>query len=143
MFPEIKHIVYADDDEEDKELLREAFKKVCPAIQFTLAGDCIILLGILKKIQTPDFIILDINMPNLDGNECLKTIKSEKSLIHIPVIVYSTSSSTVDIEHSFQNGADYYIIKPNSIDALELLAKEICNRTLKSFTRERLIKKFL
>lgn len=135
MQTKITHIVYADDDEEDKELLQEAFKKVCPDVKFTLAGDGSILLDLLKKIHRPDFIILDINMPNLNGNECLKAIKSEQGLRQVPVIMYSTSSSATDIEHSLSNGADYYIVKPDTIDALELLAKDICNGTMKPLQR--------
>ncbi len=127
-----KHIALADDDDEDKELLQEAIKRACPDIFFTLADNGAILLDKLKTNPPPDFIILDINMPYLNGKDCLKIIKSKQTTKEIPVMVYSTSSNMKDVEEAFSNGADYYVIKPNNMIDIDQLAKEICSGTIKS-----------
>ena len=128
----IKHIALADDDHEDMEMLQEAISKNCPDIFFTLATNGAILLDKLRAAPAPDFIILDINMPVLDGKECLKAIRRKPLMNAIPVLMYSTSSNSTDIKEAFNNGADYYVIKPDTITAIDQIAKEICNGTIKS-----------
>lgn len=132
MKPKFKHIALADDDAEDKELLQEAISKACPDILFTLADNGAILLDKLKTNPPPDFIILDINMPRINGKDCLKVIKSKQTTKEIPVMMYSTSSNMKDVEKSFLNGADYYVIKPDTMTALDQLAEEICMGTINS-----------
>ena len=132
MYLKYKHIALADDDCEDKEMLKEALEKICPDIHLTLADDGATLLNILKTIPRPDFIILDINMPLIDGKECLKVLKNKQTMKAIPVMMYSTSSNNTDIQEAFSNGADYYVLKPNSMAEINKLAEDICTGTLKS-----------
>lgn len=113
-------------------MLQEAISKNCPDIRFTLADNGAILLGKLKTTTAPDFIILDINMPKLNGKECLKAIRSKPAFKAILVMMYSTTSDKDDIEESFVNGADSYVVKPNSVTAINKLASDICNGTIKS-----------
>jgi len=61
---------------------------------------------------TPDLILLDVNLPKMNGHEVLKVIKSNEGLKHIPVIMLTTSSSESDIMQSYQNYANCYITKP-------------------------------
>src|SRR3954464_3276372 len=114
-----KNIVFADDDFDDVTLLVEAFEKKCTDVNFTIAGDGIVLLDTLKTVPAPDFIILDINIPFINGKECLKRIRSEHAIKEVPVMMYSTSNNKTDIEESFLNGANYYVVKPNSVAALD------------------------
>lgn len=65
---------------------------------------------------TPDLILLDINLPKLNGFEVLKKIKSNSNINHIPVIILSTSSSSNDINQCYKNQANCYISKPVDAD---------------------------
>ncbi len=65
---------------------------------------------------TPDLILLDINLPKMNGHEVLKKIKLSTSINHIPVIMLSTSSSKNDINECYKNQANCYIIKPMDAD---------------------------
>ena len=137
MLSPIKHIAFADDDYDDKDLLCEAVKNICPDVLFTIADDGATLLDKLKTTARPDFIILDINMPFMDGKECLKVIKSIPAIKEIPVMMYSTSSNLKDVEESYSHGAAYYVVKPDSNSALTKLAEEICTGELNSSVRDR------
>lgn len=64
----------------------------------------------------PDLILLDINLPKLNGHEVLQKIRNNNAKKHIPVIIFSTSSSPADIFFSYQNHANCYITKPTDID---------------------------
>jgi len=64
----------------------------------------------------PDLIILDLNLPKIDGRAVLETIKHSPQLRHIPVVVLSTSTSDRDIESSYDNHANCYLSKPADLD---------------------------
>ena len=68
--------------------------------------------GNYSNALAPDLILLDVNLPKMNGHEVLKVIKSDESLMHIPVIMLTTSSSEKDIMQSYQNHANCYITKP-------------------------------
>ena len=67
----------------------------------------------------PQLLFLDLNMPKKNGIECLKEIKANDKLIDIAIAIFSTSLSENDIEETFINGANVYINKPSSFDALK------------------------
>jgi CheY-like chemotaxis protein len=67
----------------------------------------------------PDIIFLDLNMPGMDGFECLRELKADKSLMDIPIVMYSTSSSNGDIKKAMKLGAANFVTKPTSCDQLE------------------------
>ena len=81
--------------------------------------------GEYKDKLTPDLILLDINMPLMDGHELLDSIKTSDSLKHIPVIMLTTSSSRNDIMRSYQKHANSYVIKPDNIDDFGNVAQAI------------------
>ena len=68
--------------------------------------------GSYTNAVIPDLILLDVNLPKMNGHEVLKVIKSSEKLKHIPVIMLTTSSSEGDIMQSYQNYANCYITKP-------------------------------
>jgi CheY-like chemotaxis protein len=68
---------------------------------------------------TPDLVLLDVNLPKMNGHEVLKFIKSKENLKHIPVIMLTTSSSEKDITCSYQNSVNCYVTKP--VDSEEFL----------------------
>lgn len=111
-----------DDDADDQELFIEAVNEVDNSIECLAASDCEEALDLLKnrRIPLPDLIFLDLNMPRLNGKQCLAELKKQAHLKDIPVIIYSTSSEKRDIEETAQLGAAHFLTKPNKFD-------ELCN----------------
>lgn len=130
MLQEVKHILIAEDDADDIDFFKEAVKDNCPAIELTVAEDGQKLLSVLDRINTPDVIVLDLNMPNINGKECLKAIRKKDRYQKVPIVVYSTSSNQYDVEYCLSNGADHYVVKPGTYSAISKLVHQLCNGTL-------------
>ena len=113
-----------DDDADDREIFSMALSEADPGVECVMAGSGFDALEKLKPTAfVPDFIFLDLNMPGMTGRECLKEIRRMERLDNVPVIVYSTSSVSRDIQETRKMGANDYISKPTSISELtELLA---------------------
>lgn len=109
-----------DDDIDDQDLFIEAVNEVDNSIECVSASDCEEALDLLKnkKIDKPDMIFLDLNMPRLNGKQCLAELKKESHLRDIPVIIYSTSSEKRDIEETSRLGAAHFLTKPNKFEEL-------------------------
>jgi len=122
--------VLIDDDDDDWLLFSEAVKKIdgewlCLFFQDAIAA-ILFLSGSLKE-ELPNYIFLDLNMPKMNGKECLMEIKSRKELADISVNILSTSVLENDIRQAKMLGADYYIIKPNKLRLLEDALRFILN----------------
>ena len=109
-----------DDDIDDQDLFIEAVNEVDDSIECMSASNCEEALDLLKnkKIGKPDMIFLDLNMPKLNGKQCLAELKKEAHLADIPVIIYSTSSEKRDIEETSRLGAAHFLTKPNKFEEL-------------------------
>ena len=109
-----------DDDIDDQDLFIEAVSEVDKTIKCMSVSNCEEALDLLrnKKINLPDMIFLDLNMPRLNGKQCLAELKKEAHLAHIPVIIYSTSSEKRDIEETSRLGAAHFLTKPNKFEDL-------------------------
>jgi CheY-like chemotaxis protein len=108
-----------DDDEDDREIFTLAVRDLGEHISCSLASDGMDALEKLRACDClPDFIFLDLNMPRMDGKECIAEIKKDHRLNGIPVIVYSTSSSARDGADARRLGAVHFFTKPASISAL-------------------------
>jgi CheY-like chemotaxis protein len=111
-------ILLVEDNPGDVRLTKEALRDYKLHNNLSVAMDGMEALDFLNKrgdfakSPTPDLILLDLNLPKIDGREVLKEIKSDKNLKKIPVIVLSTSESDADIERSYDNYANCYITKP-------------------------------
>jgi len=121
------NILYADDSPDDRSFFSEAIVEAnIGYILLTTVEDGDKLMRHLAKAdgQLPDIIFLDINMPRKDGRICLKEIRSDGTFDHVPVIMFSTSAYTKDIEDTFTNGANLYVSKPAFFsDEVEILKK--------------------
>jgi len=112
-------ILLVDDDLDDQEIFRLALAEVDDSIFIITAASGVEALDRLKTEQLrPDCIFLDLNMPRMSGKQCLKLIKAEPNLVHIPVIIYSTSAEIRDIEETNALGAAAFITKPAIIQDL-------------------------
>lgn len=108
-------ILYIDDDPEDQEVFKDAISIVSPHTTCYFARDGREGFRILNRIvNPPDYIFLDINMPEMSGKEFLSTVKNTHILRSTPVVMYSTSSNPTDIREYKQLGAVDFIVKPNS-----------------------------
>jgi CheY-like chemotaxis protein len=116
----VKHICLADDDPDDYYLFSRTLREVNDSVAFTWCNTCEKLLQFLEThTPLPDLILLDWNMPVTDGATCLKKIKEEAALRHIPVIIFSTASTPSSVETALENGALRYLVKPFSIAGLK------------------------
>lgn len=120
-------VFLADDDPDDRSMFQEVIQEVGPAIQLTCAEDGKVLLHLLHHEQAtmPNLLFLDLNMPNKNGKECLEEIRKSDRFKHIPIVIYSTSSSPKDIDDTFERGANLYVRKPSSFQELRLIVKSI------------------
>lgn len=119
-------ILYVDDDLEDIEIFQDAVRMVDLSIQYIAARSGKELFELLNNGELlPDHIVLDINMPGMDGKSCLREIKKYNKFHGINVIIYSTNSFPDDIEQIQSLGAAF-IRKPNSFN-------DLCN-IIRNFT---------
>lgn len=118
-------VLSIEDNEPDFDLLKKALLKI-PNISLDIthivngqtAVDYIFKKGKFKDSVTPDLIILDINLPKINGYEILKKIKKSKKYKSIPVIMFSTSSLEEDIKKSYEAHANSYVIKSFEVQTL-------------------------
>jgi len=114
-----KFFMIIDDDTDDRIFFKEALNEIFPSAACLEANGGIEALQLLQKTeQLPDFIFLDINMPRMDGQECLKELKKVEKLNSIPVIMYSTFFSEERIDEFRKIGASSYLTKPTDMNKL-------------------------
>jgi CheY-like chemotaxis protein len=119
----IRKFFLADDDEDDTHLFNEALRDIDSSIQFYSANNGRELLEKLRAGDMPQIIFLDINMPEMNGWEVLKNLREENTLKNIPVIMYSTSSITLNGKRAIESGALAFYEKPsNFLKLKEFLA---------------------
>lgn len=127
----IKDILLVDDDADDISIFEEALNDVDSLINFHSAKNGVKALEFLLSGQSnaPDLIFLDINMPEMNGWQCLSKLKSTPRLQQIPVILYSTSASKMDEQKAYSLGAIAIYQKPERFEKL----KYIINSIVKDF----------
>jgi len=113
-------ILLIDDDLDDIDFFVEAVAEIDPNIKCVSALNAIEGLKLLDTgTVKPDYIFLDLNMPKMDGKQCLRFLKNSPLLHHIPVVLYSTSRREDDIEQAKAMGAYSFIIKPSKFTLLK------------------------
>jgi CheY-like chemotaxis protein len=114
------HILLVEDNEGDILLTVEALEegRIANVIEVARDGQEAVnkLEADLVNNNLPDLILLDINLPKMNGHEVLEKLKKNENFKHIPVIILSTSSSEMDIMKSYNNHANCFITKPVEID---------------------------
>jgi len=126
-------VLLVEDSPGDVRLTQEAFRNVSAAITMHIASDGVEAMAFLEQTGVhaqaprPDLILLDLNLPRMDGREVLAKIKSSDDLKTIPVLILTTSQSEVDILMSYQLHANCYMTKPVQLDAFDNLVGSINN----------------
>jgi chemotaxis family two-component system response regulator Rcp1 len=124
-------VLLVEDNLGDVRLTQEAFRNVAVALRLHVASDGIEALSFLKQqgvhidAPRPDLILLDLNLPKMDGREVLAHIKADNALKSIPTVILTTSDAEADIVESYRLQANCYLSKPVQLDAFEGLVKSI------------------
>jgi CheY-like chemotaxis protein len=127
-------ILIAEDDADDRYLLQTAFTEIGYPEQIDFVENGIEVFTYLDNIYTsnkmevkalPGFILLDLNMPKKDGREVLKELKQHPVFKKIPVIVFTTTKNEIEIKRCYELGANSYVVKPITFDALLKVVENI------------------
>jgi CheY-like chemotaxis protein len=114
----IQSVLLADDDRDDHYFFREVLQDVNSALRFDVAADGGELLVLLQH-YVPDILFLDLDMPVKNGLECLREIRSNPTTNDLPVVVFSSTTRSVNIDTAYDMGADLFFIKPSTFDELK------------------------
>jgi two-component system, chemotaxis family, response regulator Rcp1 len=126
-----RHVLLVDDNPGDVRLTQEAFRSANADLHLHVASDGIEALAFLRHqgayadVPRPDLILLDLNLPKMDGAEVLAHIKEDDNLKTIPTVVWATSKLEADVVRSLRLRANCYLTKPVQLDALESLIESI------------------
>jgi chemotaxis family two-component system response regulator Rcp1 len=129
--PSMKMLLLVEDNPGDVRLMQEAFHEVNVSIHLHVACDGVEAMAFLRHeepyghARRPDLILLDLDLPRLDGHKVLALIKEDDSLKTIPTVILSTSDAEADIVKSHQLQANCYLTKPVKMDAFESLVRSI------------------
>lgn len=124
-------VLLVEDSPGDVRLTQEAFRDANGAIEMHVASDGVEAMAFLRRegihsdAPRPDLILLDLNLPKMDGREVLAHIKESDELKTIPTVILTTSEAEADIVKSYQLRANCYLSKPVQLDAFESLVKSI------------------
>jgi two-component system, chemotaxis family, response regulator Rcp1 len=124
-------VLLVEDSPGDVRLTQEAFRDSGKPVRLHLACDGVEAMAFLRgegafaDAPRPDLILLDLNLPKMDGREVLKAIKKDRNLKTIPTIILTTSDDEADVLISYQLQANCYLRKPAHWDAFDNLVRSI------------------
>lgn len=120
--PQIKRLLLIEDNSTDVILTKRAFLHADFEVEIQVASDGDTALDMLRRLgaygydSLPEMILCDINMPGKSGKDVLREIKTDDQLRHLPVVMFTTSDSQVDVYESYYLQASGYVVKPSSLD---------------------------
>ena len=128
---EVIHVLLVEDDPGDVLMTREAFEDHKLANTLHVVGDGVEAMQFLRHegayadVPTPDLVLLDLNLPRMDGREVLAQLKSDPELCRIPVVVLTTSEAEEDVLRSYSLHANAYVTKPVDFDRFVQVVQQI------------------
>ncbi|MBN8824584.1 MULTISPECIES: response regulator [unclassified Spirosoma] len=127
MTQQTKQAVFiADDDEDDRFLLQLAFQEHSPECQLVFTEDGMALIDALVHSPfTPCLIVLDLNMPRLNGFEALTVLRSNPLYHHTPIVILTTSNSLKERQLAYELGANDFMTKPMKLELLGDIVRKI------------------
>ncbi|WP_431355866.1 response regulator [Cellulomonas chengniuliangii] len=124
-------VLLVEDDPGDVLMTREAFADNKVTNRLSVVSDGVSALEYLRKegqyadVATPDLILLDLNLPRMDGREVLMALKGDEKLRSIPVVVLTTSEAEEDVVRSYSLHANAYVTKPVDFDRFIEVVRQI------------------
>lgn len=124
-------VLLVEDSPGDVRLTQEAFRDANISLYLHVAPDGVEAMAFLRHqgrhvhAPRPDLILLDLNLPRMDGREVLDIIKQDEALRTIPTVILSTSEAESDILESYASHANCYLTKPVQLDTFETLVRSI------------------
>ena len=113
-----KKILLIDDDIDDQLYFKDAINEISKSLECKIANNGREAIKQINVPPPPDLIFLDLNMPVMNGYECLSFLKREDRYKNIPVVIFTTSQSVNDIEKSRKMGAELFFTKPSNFNTL-------------------------
>lgn len=126
------HVLLVDDDLGDVLLISGVLRALVPRLKLRVAHDGLQALAMLRQqgafrgCPRPALVLLDLNMPGMDGQQVLATIKEDPGLKAIPVIILTTSAQDADIVRAYRTHANSYVTKPPTLNGLERALDNTC-----------------
>jgi CheY-like chemotaxis protein len=124
-------VLLVEDSPGDVRLTMEAFREANGAVVVSVVSDGVEAMAFLRQQDAyadaprPDFILLDLNLPRMDGREVLASIKADHDLRTIPTVILTTSEADADVLKSYELNANAYLRKPVTLEAFEALIRSI------------------
>src|SRR5271156_7214778 len=124
-------VLLVEDSPGDVRLTQEAFRDANRSVRLHVASDGVEAMALLRhqgahsQVPRPDLILLDLNLPKMDGREVLAQIKEDENLKTIPTVILTTSAAEADIDKSYRLRANCYLNKPVDLEAFEALVMSI------------------
>jgi two-component system, chemotaxis family, response regulator Rcp1 len=124
-------VLLVEDNPGDVQLTQEVFRDANPSVHLHIASDGVEAMAFLRREGShsheprPDLVLLDLNLPKMDGREVLAQIKKDESLKTIPTVILTTSDAEADIAKSYRLQANCYLTKPVQLSSFESLVKSI------------------
>lgn len=127
-------VLIADDDPEDIILMSRALTEASDDVEIFSVGDGEEMLKYLRgedgyanreEYPMPDIVLLDLNMPRMDGHTALREVRRDAALRSLPIVVLSTSTQQRDIQASYEAGANSYVSKPPAFDQMVCAARQL------------------
>ncbi len=140
-------VLLVEDSPGDVRLTQEAFRATNMAVDLSVVMDGVEAMAFLRRegayadAPRPDLILLDLNLPKMDGRQVLAQIKADNNLKTIPAVILTTSMASEDIAVSYQLQANCYIAKPVQLDAFEDVVRSINDFWLKKVALPPQVKK--
>lgn len=125
------HVLVVEDNPGDADLIKETLENGKVRLEISIVADGVQALCYLHKTSPyesttlPDLILLDLNMPRMDGRQVLSEIKKHDDFIRIPVVVLTSSDAEQDIVKSYELGANCYVTKPVGLEAFQSIVSSV------------------
>jgi two-component system response regulator len=127
-----KNILYVEDNKDSITFFNRIVNKLGD-YQFVTTEDGLDAIKLLeeRKDFEPEMILLDLNLPGMNGFEILKYVRSNTAYKHVPVVIFTSSDDHDDIQKSYDFGANAYLIKPGSLHSMKEVLEDTFNFWLK------------
>lgn len=128
----IKRMYLVDDDPDDRFFIRQAFEQVLAGVEVIEANGGFELLSLIHQKDSilASLILMDMNMPRMDGLETIAALRADSGIPFIPIVMISTSSNPSLIDAAYQSGVETFLSKPSTMKGFNELAEQLSQNYL-------------